>query len=253
MATSEFEVGRDGPPAGAAQFASTHWSVILSATDRKNPARAMQSLEKLCCVYWQPLYFYARRQGERPFDAQDLTQEFFARLLENNLLDKVDGSKGRFRSFLLAAFKHFLSNERDKARAQKRGGGQATIPIDAQTAETGYGYQPVEKMTAEKIFERQWAMTLLAETTARLRQEYEHTGKIELFEQLKTTLTEPRGTIAYSDLGRLLHMTEGAVKIAVHRLRLRYRAILRAEVAETLADPADLEDEVRHVFRVLSE
>jgi DNA-directed RNA polymerase specialized sigma24 family protein len=238
--------------APAAQFENTHWSIVLSAANKRNPIRALESLEKLCRVYWHPLYFYARRQGESPHDAQDLTQEFFARLLQNDLLDSVDRGKGRFRSFLLAAFKHFLSNERDKARAQKRGGGQVPVPIDVHNAETHYGFEPVEKMTAEKIFERRWAMTLLEQTTARLREEYERDGKTEVFEQLKVTLTEPRGTIAYADLGRTLHMSEGAVKVAVHRLRLRYRAVLRVEVADTLADPADVEDEVRQIFRALS-
>jgi RNA polymerase sigma-70 factor (ECF subfamily) len=252
MSASDFEVERDKAPAGAAQFENTHWSIVLSAANKRNPIRALESLEKLCRVYWHPLYFYARRQGESPHDAQDLTQEFFARLLQNDLLDSVDRGKGRFRSFLLAAFKHFLSNERDKARAQKRGGGQVPVPIDVHNAETHYGFEPVEKMTAEKIFERRWAMTLLEQTTARLREEYERDGKTEVFEQLKVTLTEPRGTIAYADLGRTLHMSEGAVKVAVHRLRLRYRAVLRVEVADTLADPADVEDEVRQIFRALS-
>ncbi len=252
MSASDFEVERDKAPVGAAQFVNTHWSVVLSAADKQNPTRALESLEKLCRVYWHPLYFYARRQGESPHDAQDLTQEFFARLLQNDLLGSVDRGKGRFRSFLLAAFKHFLSNERDKAHAQKRGGGQIPVPIDVQNAETHYGFEPAEKMTAEKIFERRWAMTLLEQTTARLRQEYERDGKSQLFEQLKITLTEPRGTIAYATLGRALNMSESAVKVAVHRLRLRYRAVLRAEVAETLADPADLEDEVRQIFRALS-
>jgi DNA-directed RNA polymerase specialized sigma24 family protein len=251
MAADSEDKGSDSP-AGAAQFANTHWSVVLSAADKRNPTRARASLEKLCRVYWHPLYFYARREGASPHDAQDLTQEFFARLLEKDLLDSVDRRKGRFRSFLLAAFKHFLSNERDKARAQKRGGGQVPIPIDAQNAETQYGFQPVEQMTAEKIFERRWAMSLLEQTAARLREEYERDGKTQLFEQIKVTLTEPRGTVAYAALGRTLNMSEGAVKIAVHRLRLRYREILREEVADTLVDTAEVEDEVRQIFRALS-
>jgi DNA-directed RNA polymerase specialized sigma24 family protein len=252
MATSDFEVEREKSPAGAAQFANTHWSVVLSAANKQNPVHAAESLEKLCRVYWHPLYFFARRQGESPHDAQDLTQEFFARLLRNDWLDSVDRGKGRFRSFLLAAFKHFLSNERDRARAQKRGGGQIPAPLEAHNAETQYGFEPVENLTAEKIFERRWALTLLERTTARLRGEYERDGKTALFEQLKITLTEPRGAIAYADLGKALKMSEGAVKVAVHRLRQRYRAVLRAEVAETLADPADVEDEVRQIFRALA-
>ncbi len=253
MSASDFEVERDKTPAGAAQFANTNWSVVLSAANTRNPTRALASLEKLCRIYWHPLYFYARRQGESPHDAQDLTQEFFARLMQNDLLDSVDRGRGRFRSFLLAAFKHFLSNQRDKARAQKRGGGEIPVPIEVGNAETHYGFEPVEKMTPEKIFERRWALTLLEKTTTRLREEYERDGKTQLFEQIKITLTEPRGAIGYAALGRTLQMSEGAVKVAVHRLRLRYRAVLRAEVADTLADPADLEDEVRQIFRAPSE
>ncbi len=136
MPASDAEVERDGTPTGAAQFANTHWSIVLSAGDKRNPTRALQSLEKLCRVYWLPLYTYIRRQGESPADAQDLTQEFFARLLEKNFLGSVDQTKGRFRSFLLASLKHFLSNERDRQRAQKRGGGQAPLPLDFSGAET---------------------------------------------------------------------------------------------------------------------
>jgi RNA polymerase sigma-70 factor (ECF subfamily) len=253
MAASDAHTKGLESPANQAQFANTRWSVVLSAANKQNPTRALQSLETLCRAYWHPLYFYARRQGENPHDAQDLTQEFFARLLENDLLVSVDRTKGRFRSYLIAAFSHFLSNERDKARAQKRGGGQILIPIDAREAETQYSHQPVDNLTAEKIFARQWALTLLEQTAARLRQEYERAGRAELFEQLKITLTEPRGAIAYATLGQALNMSEGAVKVAVHRLRLRYREILRAEVAETLADPADLEDEVRQIFAALSQ
>src|SRR5690242_12446599 len=151
MPASDSNVERDETRAGGAQFPNTHWSVVLSAAGKRNPARARESLEKLCRTYWHPLYYFARRQGETPHNAQDLVQEFFARLLQNDLLDSVDQSKGRFRSFLLVAFKHFLSNERDKARAQKRGGGQVLIPIDLLGAETQYGLEPVEQVTAEKI------------------------------------------------------------------------------------------------------
>jgi len=251
MAGSDSVAGRENLPAGAAQFADTRWSVVVSAADKKNPTQALQSLEKLCQAYWHPLYFYARRQGESPHDAQDLTQEFFVRFLREDFLDSVDRSKGRFRSFLLAAFTHFLSNERDKRRAQKRGGGHVIIPIHLESAETQYGFQPADKMTAEKLFERQWALTLLERTTTRLGEEYERAGKAALFDRLKITLTEPKGAIAYAELGQALNISEGAIKVAVHRLRVRYREILRAEAVETLANPADVEDEVRHIFRAL--
>jgi RNA polymerase sigma-70 factor (ECF subfamily) len=252
MSTSGSDVEGNETPVVAEKFANTQWSVVLSAAKKRNPSQALACMEKLCAIYWNPLYYYARRQGEQPEDAQDLTQEFFARLLQNDLLESVDRAKGRFRSFLLASFKHFMSNERDKARAEKRGGGKVLVPIDVHNAETQYSFEPADARTAEDIFERRWAMTLLEQTTTRLRKEYERDGKTELFEQLKVTLTEPRGTIAYAVLGRTLKMSEGAVKVAVHRLRQRYRTILRELVADTVADPAEVEDELRQIFRALS-
>lgn len=252
MSVSELETKPDPLYPGAANFITTHWSTVLSAAGRHDSALALVSLEKLCRIYWPPLYAYARRDGANPHDAQDLTQEFFARLIEKDFLDAVDRSKGRFRSFLLAAFKHFLSNERDKIRAQKRGGGQVPVPIEIQAGETHYGFEPVENMTPEKIFERRWAMTLLDRATARLREEFERDGKTALFDQIKITLTEPRGTIAYAELGRKTGMNEGAIKVAVHRLRQRFRAVFREEIGDTVANPAEVEDEVRQVFRALA-
>jgi RNA polymerase sigma factor (sigma-70 family) len=233
---------------GAAQFGQTHWSIVLSAAGRQNPSQATASLEKLCNLYWRPLYAYIRRQGESPHDAQDLTQEFFRRLLEKDWLNSVDQSKGRFRSFLLAALKHFLSNERDKARAQKRGGGHSPLPLDFARAETQVSFEPAETATPESLFERQWAATLLEQALARLRREYADQGKEALFEQLKTTLTEGRGSIAYSTLAARLNLSEAAVKMAVHRLRQHYRDCLRAEIAQTVATAAEIEDELRHVM-----
>ena len=248
MQRSTSEPGLQSDGLGAAQFAQTHWSVVLSAAARQNPSKAAASLEKLCSLYWRPLYAYIRRQGEGPHDAQDLTQEFFRRLLEKDWLNSVDQSKGRFRSFLLAALKHFLSNERDKARAQKRGGGRSPLPLDFSGAETQVIFEPPENSTPESLFERQWAATLLEQALARLRQEYAGQGKEALFEQLKTTLTERRGSIAYSTLAARLNLSEAAVKMAVHRLRQRYRDSLRAEIAQTVASAAEVEDELRHVM-----
>jgi RNA polymerase sigma factor (sigma-70 family) len=233
---------------GASQFAQTHWSVVLSAAGRQNPSHAAESLEKLCSLYWRPLYAYVRRQGESPHDAQDLTQEFFLRLLKKDYLQAVDQGKGRFRSFLLAALKHFLSNERDRARAQKRGGGQSPLPLDFSGEETQVGFQPADGLTPEILFERRWATTLLEQALARLRQQYAGQGKEPLFEQLKTTLTESRGTVAYSALAATLNMSEAAVKMAVHRLRDRYRGCLREEIAQTVASEGEIEDELRHVM-----
>lgn len=237
---------------GPAQFGQTQWSVVLAAAGKRDVALAEQSLEKLCRVYWLPLYTYIRRQGESPHDAQDLTQEFFARLLEKDFLCSVDQTKGRFRSFLLASLKHFLSNQRDRARAQKRGGGQPPLSLDFSDAETSIGFQPADDQTPEKAFEKRWALTLLEQSLARLRQEYSDRGKQDIFEQLKTTLTEGRGGVAYAQLAARLGMSEASVKMAVHRLRQRYREVLRAEIAETVALESEVEEELREVFRALS-
>ncbi len=252
MATSNPNLGGGSNFPGAAQFGQTHWSVVLAAANKKDFALAEQSLEKLCRVYWLPLYTYIRRQGESPHDAQDLTQEFFARLLEKNSLDSVDQMKGRFRSFLLASLKHFLSNQRDRARAQKRGGGQSPLSLDFSDAETGIGFQPADEQTPEKAFEKRWALSLLEQSLARLRNEYSEKGRQELYEHLKPTLTEDRGSVAYAELAARLRMSEASVKMAVHRLRQRYREVLRAEIAETVAGESEVEDELREVFRALS-
>ncbi|MGA2244388.1 MAG: sigma-70 family RNA polymerase sigma factor [Verrucomicrobiota bacterium] len=237
---------------GGAQFDQTQWSIVLAAAGKKDQALAERGLEKLCRIYWRPLYSYIRRQGENSHDAQDLTQEFFARLLEKDFLGSVDQTKGRFRSFLLAALRHFLSHQRDRARAQKRGGGQTPLSLDFSDAETGLGFQPADEQTPEKAFEKRWALTLLEQALARLRQEYSERGRLEIFEQLKTTLTEGRGGVAYAELAAGLGISEASVKMAVHRLRQRYRAVVRAEIAETVAQESEVEDELREVFRALS-
>lgn len=225
---------------------------MLAAAGKEDLLSAEQALEKLCRVYWLPLYAYVRRQGESPHDAQDLTQEFFARFLEKDFLGSVDQTKGRFRSFLLAALKHFLSNQRDRARAQKRGGGQTPLSLDFSEAETSIDLQPAEKQTPERAFEKRWALTLLEQSLARLRKEYSDRGRQELFEQLKTTLTEGRSGVAYAELATRLGMSEASVKMAVLRLRQRYREVIRTEIAETVATESEVEDELREVFRALS-
>jgi RNA polymerase sigma-70 factor (ECF subfamily) len=209
-------------------------------------------LEKLCRAYWPPIYAFVRRQGHGPHDAQDLTQEFFARLLEKNYLADVNRAKGRFRSFLLASLKHFLANEWDKARAQKRGGGKILIPIDAATADTSCGFEPADDSTPEKIFERRWALTLLEQVLRRLREEHVRDGKEKLFDQLKPTLTEASREVRYAEIAECIGASEGAVKVAVHRLRKRYREVLRAEIAATVASPGEVEDELRNLFAALA-
>lgn len=224
----------------------------MAAARKKTPALAKDSLEKLCRIYWLPLYTYIRRQGENPHDAQDLTQEFFARLLEKDFLKSVDQTKGRFRSFLLASLKHFLSNQRDHERAQKRGGGQTPLSLDFSDAETSIGFQPADRQTPDKAFEKRWALTLLEESLTRLRKEYADRGQGDLFQELKPTLTEGRGAVAYAELAVRLETSEASVKMAVHRLKQRYRELVRAEIAETVAQESEVEDELREVFRALS-
>jgi RNA polymerase sigma factor (sigma-70 family) len=237
--------------AGSPIFVTTHWSVVVAA-GRSDTTRARDALARLCQTYWHPLYAYVRRLGNSPPDAQDLTQEFFARLLAKNYLVEADESRGRFRSFLLAALKHFLTNEWHKARAQKRGGGQIPISIDFGTAETSFHHEPADTLTPEKIYERRWALTLLEQVLQRLRQEYARTGREHLFEQLKPTLTEASRAVRYAEIAVRLNLSEGAVKVAVHRLRLRYREVLRAEIADTVASPGEVEDELRNLFAALS-
>ena len=239
-----------GPPPHPA-FVTTHWSLVVSA-GRNDTPHARDALEKLCRSYWFPIYAFVRRQGHGPHDAQDLTQEFFARLLEKQQLAAADPARGRFRSFLLASLKHFLANEWDKTRAQKRGGGKILIPVDVATAETSCGLEPADQATAEKIFERRWALTLLDQVLRRLRAEYVRDGKENLFEQLKPTLTEASRTVAYVEIATRLGTTEGAVKVAVHRLRQRYREVLRAEISDTVANPGEVEDEIRNLFAALA-
>jgi RNA polymerase sigma factor (sigma-70 family) len=232
-------------------FVTTHWSLVVSA-GRNDTPHARNALEKLCRAYWFPIYAFVRRQGHGPHDAQDLTQEFFARLLEKKSLAVADPAKGRFRSFLLASLKHFLANEWDKTQAQKRGGGQILIPIDVATAETSGGFEPADHLTPEKNFERRWALTMLEQVLRRLRAEYVRDGRENLFEQLKPTLTEVSRSVRYAEIAAQMGTTEGAVKAAVHRLRQRYRELLRAEIADTVASPGEVEDEIRNLFAALA-
>ena len=242
--------GTETPQGQAGCFVTTHWSVVLTAGHSDTP-RARAALETLCQTYWRPLYAYVRRRGYSLEDAQDLTQEFFARLLEHNRVGSVSPEKGRFRSFLLASMNHFLADEWDKARAQKRGGGKVTF-LDLRDAETKLGEQAPETLTPEKAFERRWAITLLEQVYQHLGQEYKEQGKAGLFEALRGSLAGAGGTAPYAELARQLGMTEGAVKVAVHRLRHRYRELLRGTIAETVSGPAEVEDELRYLLRTLA-
>ena len=235
----------------ARAFATTHWSLVLAA-GRDSSAGGRAALEKLCCIYWYPLYSFVRFSGSAPADAQDLTQGFFLQLLKSNFLDAVAPQKGKFRSFLLASLKHYLSNERDRARALKRGGGIPPVSIDERDAENRYRLEPVDQMTPEKLYERRWALTVLDLALARLKDEYASSGRLPLFDQLKEDLTGGETSDSHAEIGRRLDMTPGAVKVAAHRLRKRYRECLRAEIAETVANPDEVDEEIRHLFHALN-
>jgi RNA polymerase sigma factor (sigma-70 family) len=236
-------------PAGGNEFLTTHWSVVLAAGQGKD-TRAEEALARLCQTYWYPLYVYVRRQGHSPPDAQDLTQEFFSRLLAGNSLAGIRREKGKFRSFLLAAMNHFLANQWDRAHRQKRGGGQTPLSLNAEAAETRYRLEPADTMTAERIFDRRWALTLLEQVLRRLEQEYTSAGKQALFAALQFCLTGERAALPYTEIGKGLNLTEGAVKVAVHRLRQRYRELLRLEITQTVSSPDEIDGEIRHLFAV---
>jgi DNA-directed RNA polymerase specialized sigma24 family protein len=232
------------------QFATTHWSLVLAARDRAEPG-ADDALASLCGLYWYPLYAYVRRRGHGADEAHDLTQEFFARLLEKDFLAGVDRGKGKFRSFLLAACNHFLANERDRARAKKRGGGRAILSLDAADAEGRYSAEPADAVTPEKLFERRWALALLQQVMARLRDEFEAKGKGRLFDGLRGFLVGEKGA-GYRRAAGELGLSEGAVKVAVHRLRQRYRELLHEEIGRTVGAPEEVEEELRALFAALA-
>ena len=242
--------GSEAKPAG--HFVTTRWSQVVAAGRPTDSTHARAALEQLCQTYWYPIYAYVRRHGHAPHDAQDLTQAFFARLLERNALGAADRERGRFRSFLLATLKNFLRDEWDKLRAQKRGGGQAVISLDAGDAESRYALEPADTLTADRIFERRWAMLLLDRALERLRAEHEATGKRAQFEALKASLAGARESQPYSELAAKLGLSEGAVKVAVHRLRQRYREVIRTEIAETVASEAEVEAELKHLMAALA-
>ncbi len=239
------------PDGGPRDFATTRWSVVLAAGRRSLP-EASAALEDLCQSYWYPLYVYVRRRGYTGDAAADLTQEFFSRLLEKNRLAQVDRRKGKFRSFLLASMKHFLANEWDKSQARKRGGGRAPISIELSTAEAAYRLEPVDEITAERAFERRWALTLLDSVLHQLRAEYVAGGRKDLFDGIKGKLTHRDSADGYREIAANLKMSEGAVKVAVHRLRKRYRELLVHEVGQTVTAAGEIDDEIRDLFKAVS-
>ena len=232
-------------------FATTHWSVVLSARESDAP-QAAAALAELGRIYWYPLYAFVRRKGYTPHDAQDLTQGFFERLLEKNYVAQADRERGRFRTYLLTALMHFLADEWDKARRLKRGGGREIISFDAASAEERYRLEPTDQLDAARLYERRWVTTLFDKVLERLEQEFRDSGKRELFDGLKSSLLAEERGLNYSQLGSLLGLTESAVKQAVHRMRRRYRELFREEIAQTVAGPGEVEDELKHIFAVLS-
>ncbi|WP_257459128.1 RNA polymerase sigma factor [Archangium lipolyticum] len=233
------------------RFATTRWSLILAARLGGTP-EAREALTALCELYWYPLYAFVRRRGHAADEAFDLTQGFFARLLEKNDLAVVDRQRGRFRSWLRTALEHYLANEWDRARAGKRGGGQSPVSIDSEEAEGLYGRELSHGLTPEKLFERRWALALLERVVVLLRAEWEQGGKGKLFEKLKGCLTGDKGDTSYQHIASEVGMSEGAVKVAVHRLRRRFRELLESEIAQTVERHQDIEEELRHLFAALS-
>jgi RNA polymerase sigma-70 factor (ECF subfamily) len=238
--------------AQAGWFPTTRWTTVL-AISGSDSHLAEQALATLCQIYWYPLYAYARAQAHTPEAAEDLTQAFFVRLLERRDLHHADRQKGRFRSYLLAAFRHFLADEFDKTTALKRGGGQIFISIDAQTAEERFQLEPVDALSPDKIYERRWALTVLDEALTRLKADYDETGKTQLYCALEGLLTRDGQQASYAAIGRRLGLSESAVKSALHRLRQRHRELIREEVAQTVGTSQEVDDEVRHLIAVLSD
>jgi DNA-directed RNA polymerase specialized sigma24 family protein len=231
------------------RFATTHWSRVLTAGEA-DPARAREAMELLCSDYWYPLYVYVRRKGYPAADAEDLVQGFFARLLSLNSMAGVQQSRGRFRSFLLASLDHYLADEWDRSSAQRRDV-RRTISLDAAAAETRFVMEPEEHQTPERAFERQWAMALLEAVVGRLRREYAAAGKDELFMSLRFAITADRHTLPYTELAGQLHLAEPALRVAIHRLRRRYRELIREEIARTVASPDEVEEELHSLMAAM--
>ena len=232
-------------------FVTTRWSVVLAA-GLETGSRGADALESLCRAYWFPLYAYIRREGRSPEDAQDLTQEFLSRMLARGDFAVARPEKGRFRSYLLGALKHFLADERDRASAAKRGGGETVFSLDAENPEARYAQELAGSEPSEREFDRRWATAILDQALIRLRAEFSDAGKQSMFDALKPFLSAPPGRGEYDDAAARLEMSAGAVAVTVHRLRQRYGELVRAEIAGTVGDPGEVEAELRQLFAALS-
>ncbi len=241
---------QSAPPTQAV-FVSTQWSLVVTARDGDTQSAAA-ALETLCRTYWKPLYAFVRRQGLQPDEAMDMTQGFFARLLEKGWIAAADQQRGRFRNYLMASIKHFMSNEWAKQRAKKRGGGCRFIPRDVDTAETQYRLEPMDERSPEQIYERQWALTVLAQVMDTLRQDYEKRGKTDQFDSLKSCLVLGSQQQPYADLAQKLETTEGAVRVMVYRLKQQYRQTLRHHIAQTVATADEVDLEMHYLRTILA-
>jgi RNA polymerase sigma-70 factor (ECF subfamily) len=237
-------------PSAPQWFATTHWSVVLAA-GRTDAPEATAALEKLCRAYWMPIYSYVRRRGHPPHDARDLTQSFFALLLERNDFGAANPQRGRFRSYLLSSLNHYLANQYDRARAEKRGGGKTFISLDDESIEERYRAEPVSDLSPDRIYEQRWALALMEQALEALRTEFVEAGKTQQFERLKSFLTSEPAPGDYASAAAALDMTEGAVAVAVYRLRQRYRDLVRREIAQTVSSPLEIEEEMQHLLRLL--
>jgi RNA polymerase sigma-70 factor (ECF subfamily) len=234
---------------GPSRFPTTRWTLVVAAGD-PHRKEARSALVSLCENYWYPLYAYLRRRGYRADEAQDLTQEFFIRVLEGRYLDRADPEKGRFRSFILTSLKFFVADEEDRHRARKRGGGML-VPLEFSSGEERYQREPAHDETPERIFERRWALSLIDRVVEKLREEFVQHGRPEHFERLKVFLLGQSDT-PYAALAQEMNTSEGALKVAIHRLRKRYRELFRQEIADTVADPVEVESELRYLAAVLT-
>ncbi|MHC4742646.1 MAG: RNA polymerase sigma factor [Planctomycetota bacterium] len=242
-----------GPtPHDAGRFATTHWSVVRAA-GRPDSVHYRQALETLCQTYWFPLYAYLRRHGNNANRAEEYTQAFFAHLLEKESVRLADPSRGKFRSFLLASLKHFLSDLHDYEHAKKRGGGKQIFSLDFENAETQYALEPADRLNADKLFDRSWAMTVLDRAMTRLQDEAKDEKKKKLFEELKVYLTAGKDAASYGEVAERIGMSEGTVRVAVHRLRKRYREVLRDEIAQTVSSEEEIDQEIRDLFTALAQ
>ncbi len=233
-------------------FCTTHWSVVLAAQDPNDGTVAREALANLCSAYWYPLYAFVRRQGASPAEAEDLTQGFFHHLLEKHSLEHVAPAGGRFRSFLLACLKNFLANERERANAQRRGSGRTMLSLDAGSAETQYLLEPKDNVTPEVIFERHWACAVLERALQELGADYRRRGQGELFDALKDFLPGSGGNATRAEVAAKRGMSAGAMDVAVHRLRQRFGAVLREQVAQTVSSPEEVEEEIRYLISVIA-